>query len=207
MNSSQSNHLSLFERIMVRYLGRLRGGRLRLELPGERVEYLGDGEGPEVIMKILDAGMPRRLVLGGSMALGEGYVDGAWTTPDLSATLTLLARNQKKVGRIGKGLSVVGHWLNRLYHVRRSNTLEQSKSNIEAHYDLSNDFYALFLDPTMTYSSALFESRKEDSLEAGQEKRSRRCCSGRLVRRAGICWRLGRVGAPWHCGRRAPGAR
>ena len=78
MNSSQSNHLSLFERIMVRYLGRLRGGRLRLELPGERVEYLGDGEGPEVIMRILDARMPRRLVLGGSMALGEGYVDGAW---------------------------------------------------------------------------------------------------------------------------------
>jgi cyclopropane-fatty-acyl-phospholipid synthase len=105
------------------------------------------------------------------MALGEGYVDGAWTTPDLSATLTLLARNQHKVGRIRDGLSVVGHWFDRLYHWRRSNTLEQSKSNIEAHYDLSNDFYALFLDPTMTYSSALFESRKEESLEAGQEKK------------------------------------
>lgn len=156
---------------MVRYLSGLRGGTLRLELPSARVEILGDGEGPEVELTITDPAMPRRLVLGGSMALGEGYADGAWTTPDLSATLTLLARNQHKVGRIRDGLSVVGHWFDRLYHWRRSNTLEQSKSNIEAHYDLSNDFYALFLDPTMTYSSALFESRKEESLEAGQEKK------------------------------------
>jgi cyclopropane-fatty-acyl-phospholipid synthase len=171
MNTSRSKNLSFFERIMVRYLSGLRGGTLRLELPSARVEILGDGEGPEVGLTITDPAMPRRLVLGGSMALGEGYVDGAWTTPDLSATLTLLARNQHKVGRIRDGLSVVGHWFDRLYHWRRSNTLEQSKSNIEAHYDLSNDFYALFLDPTMTYSSALFESRKEESLEAGQEKK------------------------------------
>lgn len=171
MNTSRSKNLSFFERIMVRYLSGLRGGTLRLELPSARVEILGDGEGPEVELTITDPAMPRRLVLGGSMALGEGYVDGAWTTPDLSATLTLLARNQHKVGRIRDGLSVVGHWFDRLYHWRRSNTLEQSKSNIEAHYDLSNDFYALFLDPTMTYSSALFESRKEESLEAGQEKK------------------------------------
>jgi cyclopropane-fatty-acyl-phospholipid synthase len=171
MNTSRSKNLSFFERIMVRYLSGLRGGTLRLELPSARVEILGDGEGPEVELTITDPAMPRRLVLGGSMALGEGYADGAWTTPDLSATLTLLARNQHKVGRIRDGLSVVGHWFDRLYHWRRSNTLEQSKSNIEAHYDLSNDFYALFLDPTMTYSSALFESRKEESLEAGQEKK------------------------------------
>lgn len=156
---------------MVRYLGRLRGGTLRLELTSGRVEYLGDGEGAEVELKMLDAAMPRHLVLGGSMALGEGYVDGAWTTSDLSALLTLLARNQHAVGRIRNGLSIFGQWLDRLYHWRRSNTLEQSKSNIEAHYDLSNDFYALFLDPTMTYSSALFESRDVDSLEQGQERK------------------------------------
>ena len=194
MNTSRSKHLCLFERIMVRYLGRLRGGKLRLELPGKRVEDLGDGEGPEVTMRILDARMPRRLVLGGSMALGEGYVDGAWTTPDLSAILTLLARNQHAVGRMRKGLSVMRHCLDRLYHMRRSNTLEQSKSNIEAHYDLSNDFYALFLDPTMTYSSALFESREEDSLEAGQEKkiaailRRAACPAGGHLLEIGMGW-------------------
>jgi cyclopropane-fatty-acyl-phospholipid synthase len=171
MSSNQSKGLSFFECLMARYLGRLRGGTLRLELTSGRVEYLGDGEGPEVDLKMLDAAMPRRLVLGGSMALGEGYVDGAWTTSGLSALLTLLARNQHAVGRIRNGLSIVGHWFDRLYHWRRANTLEQSKSNIEAHYDLSNDFYALFLDPTMTYSSALFESREGDSLEAGQEKK------------------------------------
>jgi cyclopropane-fatty-acyl-phospholipid synthase len=171
MNTNRSTNLSFFERIMVGYLGRLRGGTLRLELPGGRVERLGDGEGPQVELTITDPVMPRRLVLGGSMALGEGYVDGAWTTPDLSATLTLLARNQHKVGRIRDGLSVVGHWFDRLYHWRRSNTLEQSKSNIEAHYDLSNDFYALFLDPTMTYSSALFRSHREDSLQAAQKRK------------------------------------
>ncbi|NCG08145.1 MAG: methyltransferase domain-containing protein [Verrucomicrobia bacterium] len=179
MSSITPKGLSFFESLMARYLSRLRGGTLRLELTSGRVEYLGDGEGPEVDMKILDAAMPRRLVLGGSMALGEGYVNGAWTTSDLSALLTLLARNQHAVGRIRNGLSIFGQWLDRLYHWRRSNTLEQSKSNIEAHYDLSNDFYALFLDRTMTYSSALFESREEDSLETGQERKI-----GAMLRRA-----------------------
>ncbi|CAI8357469.1 MAG: Tuberculostearic acid methyltransferase UfaA1 [Opitutia bacterium UBA7350] len=168
MGSNKSIRLSIFEWIVLRYLGRLRGGTLRLELTSGRVENLGDGKGTEVDLKMLDEMMPRRLVLGGSMALGEGYVNASWTTSDLSALLTLLARNQYAVGRIRKGLLVLGHWLDRLYHRRRSNTRERSKSNIEAHYDLSNDFYALFLDPTMTYSSALYERRAEESLEAAQ---------------------------------------
>ena len=161
----------IFEWLLVRFLGGLRGGALRLELPGGNIRELGDGDGPEVVLCLKDRRMARRLVLGGSMALGEGYVEGLWTTPDLSALLTLLARNQHTVGRLRQGLSIFGQWLNRLYHLRRSNTREQSKSNIEAHYDLSNDFYALFLDPTMTYSSACFESRTEDSLEQGQEQK------------------------------------
>jgi cyclopropane-fatty-acyl-phospholipid synthase len=157
----------LFEWLLVRYLSRLNGGVLELTLPSGARYRLGDGNGPLVDLKMTDAGMAKRLVLGGSMALGEGYVDEAWTTTDLSALLTLLAHNQYKVGKLRKGLSFIGQWRDKIYHKRNANTVQQSKSNIEAHYDLSNKFYSLFLDPSMTYSSALFLN-ENDSLETGQ---------------------------------------
>jgi cyclopropane-fatty-acyl-phospholipid synthase len=164
---AQINRTCLFEWLLVRYLARLKGGLLELSLPSGAIYRLGDDNGPLVDLKMKEAGMAKRLIFGGSMALGEGYVEEAWTTTDLSALLTLLARNQDKVGKLRQGLSFVGQWRDKLYHKRNANTVEQSKSNIEAHYDLSNAFYSLFLDPTMTYSSALFLN-EDDSLETGQ---------------------------------------
>jgi cyclopropane-fatty-acyl-phospholipid synthase len=78
-----------------------------------------------------------------------------------------LAKNQKDLGRVRRGFSLLTQQMNRLYHRARRNTLEKSKENIQAHYDLSNDFYRTFLDPTMTYSSALFREPAE-SLEQAQ---------------------------------------
>lgn len=157
----------LFEWLLVRYLGRLKGGLLEFSLPSGAIYRLGDGNGPLVDLKMTKVGMAKRLVLGGSMALGEGYVEEGWTTTDLSALLTLLAHNQDKVGKLRQGLSFVSQLRDKLYHKRNANTVQQSKLNIEAHYDLSNAFYSLFLDPTMTYSSALFLN-ENDSLETGQ---------------------------------------
>jgi cyclopropane-fatty-acyl-phospholipid synthase len=111
-----------------------------------------------------------KVLSGGSVGFGEAYVEGDWDTPDLSGLLLLLAKNQKELGRMGRGFSILAKQANRIYHKARRNTLERSQENIQAHYDLSNDFYRTFLDPSMTYSSALFTSPRE-SLEQAQHNK------------------------------------
>jgi cyclopropane-fatty-acyl-phospholipid synthase len=159
--------LRLVERLFVRLLKGLRGGSLRLEMPSGAVAIVGDLEMPLVNLCIVDSRFFRQVISGGSVGFGEAYMDGLWTTSDLSALLLLLANNQSDSGRLHRGFSVVAQWCNRFYHLAKRNTLAQSRGNIQAHYDLSNDFYAQFLDPTMTYSSALFQSSSE-SLEQAQ---------------------------------------
>lgn len=159
--------LRFIERVFVRMLSGIHSGSLRIEFPSGATVVVGDHTMPMLTLQILRSEFFRRVLSGGSVGFGEAYVDGLWTTSDLSGLLNLLARNQKNVGRLRKGFSVVASQLNRFYHLARRNTLKKSRENIQAHYDLSNDFYASFLDPTMTYSSACFNSYDE-SLEAAQ---------------------------------------
>ena len=97
----------------------------------------------------------RALLIGGDVRFGESYMDGDWTTPDLPSLIELAARNAETLNR-----SIEGHALARLLkrfaHWRNANTKSGSKRNIEYHYDLGNAFYAEWLDPGMSYSSALY---------------------------------------------------
>ena len=155
------------ERIFAWMLRNLSGGCLQITFPSGAHTIVGDFSYPLLKLQIKDPQFFNKAISGGSVGFGEAYVEGDWDTPDLSALLLLLAKNQKDLGRIGRGFSILAQQANRLYHRARRNTLEQSKENIQAHYDLSNDFYQTFLDPTMTYSSARFDSN-EDSLEQAQ---------------------------------------
>jgi cyclopropane-fatty-acyl-phospholipid synthase len=140
---------------------------MRIEFPSGATAVVGDHGLPMLSLQVLKPEFFKRVFSGGSVGFGEAYVDGLWTTTELSEVLKLLARNQKNVGRLQKGFSIIARQFNRLYHLARKNTLEKSRENIQAHYDLSNEFYASFLDPTMTYSSALFETH-DDVLEQAQ---------------------------------------
>ena len=157
----------LLERLFLRALGDLQGGCLRIYFPSGACVLIGDQTTPLIELLIKDTTFFRKVMSGGSVAFGESYVDGLWETSDLSGLLILLANNQREMGRILYGFSAITKKINQLYHRARRNTLEQSKENIQAHYDLSNAFYETFLDPTMTYSSALFHS-KEETLEQAQ---------------------------------------
>jgi cyclopropane-fatty-acyl-phospholipid synthase len=148
-------------------LKNLRGGQIMLTLPSGQQATAGQGDGPMHEMAIHRAAFFKKVLSSGSVGFGESYVDGDWDTPELSRLLGLFARNQRDIGRIGRGFSLLAQQMNRLYHRARRNTPEQSKANIEEHYDLSNDFYASFLDRSMTYSSACFESEEQD-LESAQ---------------------------------------
>lgn len=117
----------------------------------------------------------RRVAVGGALGAADSFVDGDWDSPDLTAALQVLARNSTALQRVERGtpslLRPVRNGLNRL----RRNTLQGSRRNIAAHYDLSNAFFSLMLDPTMSYSSGCFSSREASLEEASTEKYDRIC--------------------------------
>jgi len=107
----------------------------------------------------------RRLILGGHIGFAESYMDGEWSSPDLTALIELAARKADLEKANGGAMAL--RWFNRLRHGARANTRKGSRRNIEAHYDLGNAFYALWIDDTMTDSSALYRTGRE-SLEDAQ---------------------------------------
>jgi cyclopropane-fatty-acyl-phospholipid synthase len=121
-----------------------------------------------------------KCLLYGDVGFGESYVDGDWDTPsirDVIAWAILNTKNSPLAGgsKMGGSFNLL-QLANRLAHLLRANTPRVSRRNIEAHYDLGNDFYHLWLDPTMTYSSALF-SAPEQTLEAAQTAKYDRLCT------------------------------
>ena len=158
-------------RAVLKLLDGLEGGALVLRLPGAAPMTLGQGE-VRAHWAIDDLAAFDRLIATGDIGLGESWMDGQWHTDDLPALLTLLARNRAVLGRRvhGRAPSLVLH---RLWHLARANTRRGSRKNIVAHYDLGNDFYRLWLDPSMTYSAACF-AHADEALEDAQARKYRR---------------------------------
>ena len=161
-------------RMLFALLGRLSHGEVRLTTPDGTVHRFGPGgDAPRAELRFHDWRIGREVLTGGDVAFAEAYMAGRWETPDLTALLTVLASNQRALERAFYGhawqraLLRLRHWLN-------ANTRRQAKRNIVAHYDLGNDFYRLWLDPTMTYSSALFGADRNAPLAAAQEAKYRR---------------------------------
>lgn len=172
---------SLFESIVLRALGRMKRGKLRLELPDGRALFLGDLAAPEsAVVRVADPAFFKKCVLFGDVGFGEAYVDGHWDTDDVVAVIRWLIENLEDApglsgSRTGAGLINLFSAFNRAIHLLRPNSVRKSRSNIYEHYDLGNDFYRLFLDESMTYSSGLFQVGDE-SLETAQEAKYARLC-------------------------------
>ncbi len=157
-------------------LGLLRGlehGRLIILEGAERIE-LGDGAQRALSLVIHDGRAWPKLLFGGSTGMAEAYMAGYWECDQLTALIALFARNlallDKLESRFGWLLSL-GH---RLGHWRRHNSRTNARKNIAAHYDLSNEFYSLFLDDTLLYSSALWQDAQD--LEQAQHNKMERLC-------------------------------
>jgi cyclopropane-fatty-acyl-phospholipid synthase len=147
-------------------LENIQGGLLEVRLPDGSCALFGDGEAG-VALQVHDEAMFGMVLSRGDIGLAEAYLDGLWDSPDITALLTLLAANR---GVLKKALygswrqllaARVRHWLNR-------NSRAGSKRNIMAHYDLGNDFYQQWLDPSMSYSSAIYRDSDGGSLEVAQ---------------------------------------
>lgn len=117
----------------------------------------------------------RDAVLGGTMSVGESYLRGDWDCDDLTSMFRIFVRNQPATSRLDSGLARLIGWSHRFFHWLRANTRAGSRRNIEAHYDLGNDFFRLWLDDTMAYSSGIFPTTSATLREASQEKFDRTC--------------------------------
>ncbi|MDZ4068956.1 MAG: cyclopropane-fatty-acyl-phospholipid synthase family protein [Tabrizicola sp.] len=150
---------------------RLGEGRLDFVLPdGRRFRIEGKAPGIAAEVRVVNPDLFARLVREGDLGFCDGYLDGWWTTPDMQAFLDLIQRPANNVvGDSYPGLSLLRAY-ERLRFWLQSNSKRQAKKNISYHYDLGNEFYRLWLDETMTYSSALFQNPQE-SLETAQTRK------------------------------------
>lgn len=166
----------LNKKIADKFLCSLQGleaGRLELTTPdGRSYAFEGGRPGPDARLELRDWRALSSLAARGDIGFTEGYRAGRWDTDNLQNLIALALQNDRVVGRylFGGFLSQMG---SRLLYLTRLNSLRGSKKNIHAHYDLGNDFYSLWLDPGMTYSSALFRHPGEDIVDAQNNKYDR----------------------------------
>jgi cyclopropane-fatty-acyl-phospholipid synthase len=162
-------------RLFFALLERMEYGALTLTTPDGITRRFGPGVAAnpstgtavEADLTMRDWKLCRDVVTGGDVAFAEAYMDDRWHTNDLTTLLTVIAFNQRALE-----LAFYGSWWRQLAfrfkHLLRSNSKRRARKNIVAHYDLGNDFYRLWLDPTMTYSSAMFEGDAHRSLAQAQ---------------------------------------
>jgi cyclopropane-fatty-acyl-phospholipid synthase len=181
-------------RIMLRAARRVRVGRLIVVLPdGSRRAYGDPASSHRGEIHVHHPAAAVRLLLGGDIGGGEAYVDGLWSSPDLPALLRVAALNREALALPRGWWRVPARLRATLAHRARRNTLAGSRRNIEAHYDLGNDLYRLFLDDTMTYSSAVFES--PDQSLAGAQRAKYRLIAERAGLREGM--HVLEIGSGW----------
>lgn len=170
------------ERVLLRAAERIAVGRLTVVLPDGRVRTFGDrAAARHAEIHVHDMAAATALLLHGETGAGEAYMDGLWSSPDLEALVELAALNRAALAMN------TGWWRRpfevprRLAHRARRNSKAQASKNISAHYDLGNDFYRLFLDETMTYSAAVFETPGM-TLAQAQRAKYRRIAEGAGLR-------------------------
>jgi len=174
-SSTRTRSLPLTARLVLGRLDRIRHGHLVVRLPDGSHRTFAGTDGRTAVVSELEVHRWRffgRLLRRGDMGAGEAYVDGDWSSPDLVGLTRFFLDNESELAPPSL-IGAAGRMRDRLTHLLRSNTRTQARRNIHAHYDLSNELYELFLDPSMTYSSALFDRPGLD-LEAAQRRKYQR---------------------------------
>ena len=159
---------AIARRVLCSALSGLEGGALELRAP-DGVQRFGDPDCEPQVLEVHDPRFFARLARSGKLAVGEGFQAGEWSTPDLPGLVALLARNHDQVfGR--PPLSLLAAVTRALPRIELPRGLRRSERDVHAHYDLGNAFFSLWLDESMTYSCALFETPEATLAEAQQSK-------------------------------------
>lgn len=168
---------ALAKRMVFKLLGQIRQGHLTVEDRGE-VHCFGQSAQETDLRAhifVLHPSVYRMVLLKGTIGSGEAYMLHAWRSPDLVQVIRLMVRNMEMIQKMDSRWSSLWQSILRLGHRLRDNSKPGAKKNIAAHYDLSNDFFSLFLDPTMLYSSAIYP-QKSSSLHEASVFKMRHIC-------------------------------
>ena len=172
---------SFYQDLVLKFLGKMERGFLYLTLTDGQQVTIGNGEGNIAASIVVNSDeFYKRIILFGDIGFGEAYVDGLWDTDNITNVIKWVLLNVDNApGVSGSKVQALSlnllKFFNKLSHFKRANTLEGSRKNISEHYDLNNDFFASFLDPTMTYSAAYFY-RDGLSLQEAQLAKYERLC-------------------------------
>ena len=165
-NRSSSSWLTS---LLYNMLEKLEYGQLTIQEKG-KIRTFGNDNSLRAHVTINDSRAYRKIVFGGSIGAGEAYIDKLWDVDNLTALVRIMVLNMSLLDRMERGLA----WLNRpvdiIKHLLNSNNKKGAKRNILAHYDLGNDMYSAFLDPTMMYSSAIYPSKESNLVDAQRNK-------------------------------------
>jgi cyclopropane-fatty-acyl-phospholipid synthase len=181
-------------RVILALLAKLRHGALTVHLPGGAVRHFGvAGEGQAIVLELKNWNLFTASLRSGDIGFAESYIAGDWITTDLPALIELMARNRDTIEALVYG-SWWGSLVYRMRHLLNRNSKAGSRKNIHAHYDIGNAFYKLWLDPSMTYSSALYGPETGNDLQLAQAAKYRRILdqlrlpSGARVLEIGCGW-------------------
>lgn len=178
---SGSIGLRLCRKLAIGYLQRMTHGQLLLHEGADRVEC-GQQQADElsVHLQVRSPHFYRRSIVGGSIGAAESYIDGEWNCEQLTDFIRLMLRNEHVLHRVESVWSVAARFALRAQHWLNRNSRMGSRRNIREHYDLGNDFFSLFLDETMMYSSGLFASQQSTMRQASENKLDQVCRSLQL---------------------------
>ncbi|MFZ6766795.1 class I SAM-dependent methyltransferase [Undibacterium sp. Di26W] len=175
MSELNSKHFPVEAKFVLSLLNRLEHGCLTIQFPDGQTASFGrafDGR-QHVSLHLKDWQLYRSVLKSGDIGFAESYIAGHWTTSSLAGLIELISHNRAQLESV-----IYGSWWGSLFyrvkHLLNRNSRAGSKKNIHAHYDIGNDFYQLWLDPSMTYSSALFVDDQPESLEQAQRSKYRR---------------------------------
>jgi len=170
---------AIARRVLFAALERITVGALEVRLPGGVRRRFGQADCAPIVLDVLDERWFGRLALGGKLGPGEGFMAGEWRTSDLVGLFELIARNAEQVFD-GSALKPLARVARALPQLPRLPSLRRSARDVQAHYDLGNEFFELFLDDSLTYSAAVFDRPGMSLAEAQQAKFARLCDHLRL---------------------------
>jgi cyclopropane-fatty-acyl-phospholipid synthase len=169
-----------YENMVLQFLANMQKGSIAITMPSGEIINLGKGDGVHADITISDKRFFEKCVLFGDVGFGESYTAGYWETDNVTNVIMWFLLNVDNApsisgSKVKSGILNLLRFVNRLQHIKRKNDMDGSKENIAEHYDLNNDFFKLFLDPSMTYSSAYFEKEGMDLQEAQIAKYDNLC--------------------------------
>lgn len=175
--ASLTRNQRIARNMLFKLLRGITQGCLRIHEQGEFFQFGQSADAADLVADIYvhDGQLYADVVFGGSIGAGEAYMSGCWSTPNLTQVTRLFVRNMAALDAMDTKQSFVGQYLLKLFHRFNRNTKTGSRKNIAAHYDLGNDFFSLFLDQTMMYSSAIYPMPDSTLLDASLYKLQRVC--------------------------------